>query len=105
MSYLTIVEYAEIGIDGRGNVVPAGAVPPVTTQNISFATHAESAAFNKGTKMIEICADANARVVFGTAPVATTTNGSRAPAGAVIYYMIGEGYQGQGTLKLSVVAE
>ena len=104
MSNLSIVEYSDLGTDGRGNVVPAGSVPPITTQNVSFTSTTQSNAFNKATKLVEICADANARVVWGTNPTATTTTGSRAPAGAVIYYVIDEGMR-NGTLKLAVVAE
>ena len=105
MSYLTIAEYSELGRDADENLIPAPAVPPATTQNITFSTTTQSAALDKRTCFVELCADANCRIVWGTNPTATTTTGTRLPAGAIVFYPVARGYQGANTLKLAVVAE
>lgn len=75
MSNLSITEYRSVGRDVNGSPLPAGLAPAVTIQNVTFtATAAASNAFNDETVFVRIVADADCRIVFGTAPTATSTD-------------------------------
>ena len=74
MSNLSITEYASVGRDVNGSPLPAGQAPALAIQNVTFTTATASAAFNERTRFIRVVADADCRVVFGTAPVATSSD-------------------------------
>lgn len=61
-------------------------------QNISYtATHAESAAFGAGTTLVRLVATSDCYFLCGTAPVATTSNGTLLPSGAIEYFGVTPG--------------
>lgn len=74
MSNLSITEYASVGRDVNGSPLPAGEAPALAIQNVTFTTAAASAAFNAKTRFVRVVADADCRIVFGTAPTATSTD-------------------------------
>ena len=75
MSNMYIAEFAELGVDGNGNIMPVGSAPPITTQKVAFtATHGESAAFNNRTKFVRIYLDGAGYVKFGVGVTATTAD-------------------------------
>lgn len=75
MSNLSVTEYDNTTLDGRGDSMPVAQHPGLAIQNITFtATHGASAAFNRNTKLIRVVSDADCRIVFGASPVAVTTD-------------------------------
>jgi hypothetical protein len=72
MSYLSVVEFQQVGRDYNSSPLPAGKLPGLATQNVSFTgTANESAAFNAETNFIRVVSDVDARVSVGEDPSAT----------------------------------
>lgn len=67
--------------DSNGNVVPA--LKPGVVQNVDFDGHIESSAFAKTTSLIRLCATQDCYYLIASAPVATSSNGTLLPAGAI----------------------
>ena len=66
-----ISEYANLVMDEAQRIVPVAVEPAVTTQNITYTSSTQSAAFNASTRFIRIVCDAKAHYVFGANPTAT----------------------------------
>ena len=73
MSNMYITEFADLGVDGNGNIMPVGSAPPITVQKVAFtSTAGVSAAFNNLTKFVRIYLDGAGYIAFGAAPTAVT---------------------------------
>lgn len=66
-----ISEYANLVMDEAGRIVPVAVEPSITTQNVTYTSSAQSAAFNANTRFIRIVCDAKAHYVFSANPTAT----------------------------------
>jgi hypothetical protein len=100
MSNLSITEYESVGRDIQGSPLPAGQVPAVAIQNITFTTSAtQSAAFNTKTVFIRVVSDVDCRLVFGTDPTADQTSTLLASGQAEYFGIAKLG----GPYKLSVI--
>jgi hypothetical protein len=85
MALLYITEYADISEN-------VGLEPALVIQTVSFTgTAGTSAAFNENTRYVRLNADANACVLFGTAPTAVTARDTRIAAGAAEYFKVDRG--------------
>jgi hypothetical protein len=74
-------------------------VPPVAEQTVAVgAGSVQSAVFNNNTNLVQLCADVNCSVEFGTNPTATTTT-MRLPSNVIIYFGLA-----QTGLRLAVIA-
>lgn len=82
MATLRIVEYKNLAVDGRGNIVPIPEEPSLGSQVVTFTTSTQSAAFRADTKYVRLESSADAYVKFGTNPTATAASG-RIPANTV----------------------
>ena len=99
MSKLNITEYRNQARDLSGHVISAGEEGSLAIQNIvTSASAASSSTFNEATKLVRVIADVDARILFGTAPVADA-NSTLIPAGGVEYFGVKPG------LSLSVIEE
>jgi len=74
MANLSVTEYAQVGHDLLGSPLPCGLEPVLAIQNVTFTTTTASSAFNAETNFVRVIADADARIKFGTAPTATSTD-------------------------------
>jgi hypothetical protein len=90
MAQLWITEYEDMAI--AGGFVPAGQEPAVTTQNVTFTTATQSAAFKNSTRFIRVVASAACHLAFGTNPTATTDT-TRLAAGAAEYFGVKGGHK------------
>lgn len=81
------------------NGSPIQATVPVTVQNISYSTAAQSAAFNAMTKCVRLVASTGCYVLFGSNPTATTSNGARLVTDTPEYFAVKAGD------KLSVIQQ
>lgn len=96
MSTLYIEEYGSAGSAG----LQCAPQPALATQAVSFTgTAGASAAFNPGTRLVRITANAACHRIFGTAPTATTSH-PRLGEGVIEYFEV----PASGTLKVSAVA-
>jgi len=99
MGILYITEYQEISnmpVSRHGQMPQE---PALATQTVSYTTHAESSAFNTKTRFVRLHTDSICSFVFGTAPVAVTTD-SRMAAGQTEYHAVPVNQ----TFKVSAVA-
>lgn len=98
MATLYVTEFS--GIGGVSNFPISGAVqPPIAEQTVPIGgTSAPSNAFNPNTRLVRIHTDNICSIVFGAAPVATTTK-ARMAAGQTEYFSIPEGV----TYKVAVI--
>lgn len=76
MAILYISQYATLGRDANGQVLP---VPPgetlvATTPVTTSATSAQSAVFNGQARIVRLLCTGNCHVLFGSNPTATTSN-------------------------------
>ena len=92
MAILNITEYEDLARDSQGNVILAGKEPRITSQNVTYTTSAQSAAFSGKTKYIRVVADAVAYLDFGTNPTSTLTD-TRLPSGVVEFYGVEPGHK------------
>ena len=75
MSNMYIAEFAELAVDGNGQIIPVGSAPPIAVQKIAFTgTAGASSAFNNNTKFVRIYLDAAGYVKFGVGVTATTAS-------------------------------
>lgn len=98
MAVLYITEYAGLmpsPVGGQGQIPME---PPLANQTVAIGTVLSSSAFNAGTRLIRIHADAICSVLIGTAPTATTSTG-RMAANQTEY----RGVPPTGTYKISVI--
>lgn len=68
-----ISEYANLVMDEAGRIVPVAIEPAITTQEVTYTSSTQSAAFNASTRFVRIVCDAKAHYVFGGNPTATAT--------------------------------
>lgn len=98
MATLFITEYAKLSNDGLVTV-PCGEEPAITSQAVSFSgTAGVSAAFTSATNFVRVHCDADACILFGTAPTALTTS-PRIAAGVSEYFGVPRG----SSLKVSAI--
>lgn len=71
MAIAYIGEYSGLAMTVGGGAAAVVQEPAVTTQKVTFTTATASAAFNAATRVIYFIADADCRLLFGAAPVAT----------------------------------
>lgn len=90
MATLNITELERMAEDADGFKVPIAKMPAVTHQNVTFTTSAASSAFNNRTNFVRVIADADAWLVFGASPTATTT-GCRIEANVEAYFGVTPG--------------
>lgn len=93
MAVLYVTEFAKQGRDLAGYLNQNGCPeqPPTAEQTVAIgAGSAASAAFNAGTAIVRIHADAICSVAFGTAPTATATS-MRLAAGQTEYFTVAPG--------------
>lgn len=103
MSTLYITEYAKQG-GGHPLGIPVAEEPAITTQTVSFtATHGESSAFNANTSLVRIHTDGICSILFGTAPVATTSHPRLAANQTEYFAVVAPGASGATALKVSAV--
>lgn len=82
-----------------GQMIQAVAFPD-TIQNLSYTdTAAQSNAFGSNVTLLRLCAETDCFYLVGSDPTATTSNGSRLPAGVVEYIRVVEGQ------KISVIRD
>ncbi len=85
---LYIEEFADFGLFGTRNsmtnIVPSN---PITTQQVTYTTHVESAAFNAKTNFVRLSSAAACSLRFGTAPTAVATD-PRMPANTDRIYAV-----------------
>lgn len=101
MANLSITEYHELARDISGYKIPAGQVPANVYQNITFTTSSvQSAAFSeaeqKGTYIVRIVSDVDARVAFGADPTAVASGPSATTllkAGAAEFFGVTPGHK------------
>lgn len=74
MANLYITEFANLVTDEKGNLIPAGKMPPRAEQKVTYTTSSQSAAFNQQTELIRVIADADVHLKFGSNPTATAAN-------------------------------
>lgn len=106
MPNLSITEYHELARDQSGYKIPAGQVPANTYQNITFtSTSVQSAAFStadqRGTHLVRVISDTDARIAFGVDPTAIATGSSATTllkAGAAEFFGVTPGH------KVAVIA-
>jgi hypothetical protein len=99
MSKIFISEYDRIGRDHNGVSMAVGAEPARDEQVHTFTTTAvASDAFGEYTKFVRIVTDADAHIVFGVGPTATT-NSKFISAGAPEYFGVTPGH------KISVIED
>jgi len=97
MSNLSVTEFLALGRDLNTSPLPAGKMPPVAVQNVTFsATPGQSGAFNPETKFIRVIADADCRVKVDSDPTAGSSDTLLA-AGQAEYFGVVPGH------KISVV--
>lgn len=78
-----------LGRDSNGNTIQAmkqGAV-----KNVDFDAHTESSAFQANTSLLRLCCDQDCYYLIAAAPVATTSNGTLLPAGAIDFVPVQAG--------------
>ena len=91
MSNLNITEYANLGRDVSGYVIPVGEAEELAVQNVSFTTSSvQSSAFNAKTRFIRVVADVDTKISFGLNPTASATT-MTLPSGTVEYFGIKPG--------------
>lgn len=71
MATMRITEYAGIGLNGAAQIAME---PAVGSQNVTFTTAAQSAAFAPQTNFVKLHPDANCHVVFGSDPTAVAAS-------------------------------
>ena len=87
---------SKLGIDTNSNVIQA--MKQGTVQNVTYTgTAGLSSAFNGATTLIRLCSDQDCFYLIASSPTATTSNGSRLPAGVVDFVPVLPGQ------KISVV--
>lgn len=69
MAKLHISEFGGL-MQTSGGVGPLVSVPPLAQQAVTYTTAVASVAFGTNTKVIRVCADADAYLLFAAAPVA-----------------------------------
>lgn len=93
MTKLYITEYQSLQsatINGTG-IVQAPLEPPLAEQVVDYTSGvAQSAAFNPKTTMVRLNTDAVCSILFGTNPVAATSN-QRMSANQTEYKQVGRG--------------
>ena len=94
---LDITEYANLALDARGNVIPAGQEPSTTNQQLAIGgTSTPSLDFGGTTRFVRLHTDAACRVEFaknpGTNPTASAAS-MRLPAGATEFFGVMPGYR------------
>lgn len=90
MANLYIQEYTSLGFDGNGATGPMGHEPAETSQNVSFTTATQSAAFGETTHFVRLYGSASFHVVFGDNPTATA-NSMKVAANAPEYFAVEPG--------------
>ena len=100
MGIAYITEFADVAVL-QGNRVAMAMQPPIAEQAITFtSTAGTSAAFNATTKLVRICVDSIASILFSTAGTAAVlSTNARMSAGQTEYFGVP---QGQG-FKVSIV--
>jgi hypothetical protein len=66
-----ITEYGELGLDGRGEVIPIPPAPALRTQRLLFSRSTACDPFLPGARLVRILTSADGFVVFGEGAVAT----------------------------------
>lgn len=89
MADIWISEYGGLVMTSNG-LAQAVREPALTRQKFTFTTSTQSNAFNTNTKILEIVADADVYLEFGSNPTATV-NSRRIPADTIIYTYVQPG--------------
>lgn len=74
MATLYITEYTKMASHEGYGRPPELAMEPGTDQAVTFTTATQSAAFASPTRFVRVMSDTNCHVLFGSNPIATTTN-------------------------------
>ena len=93
MANLYISEYAGIYDMHHKERTPCPSEPAVATQKVTFTTSEASSAFNAGTKLVRVVADAACHVFVDTDPTATTSHMILAAGEPYFFQPIGPGYK------------
>jgi hypothetical protein len=67
-----ITEYGELGLDGRGQVIPIPAAPALRTQRILFSRSMACDPFLPGTRLVRILTSADGFMLFCDKPGVAT---------------------------------
>ena len=100
MATLYIREYAKLAKDADGNTIEAGEEPAIADQTVTFTTSAQSAAFNRSTRFVLLKADADAHILFGANPTATTSQ-FRLEADVAMFFGLNADLVALGTLEVA----
>jgi len=76
----------------QGGLLPVVAMPPLTSQTVTFTTTTQSNAFGSTTKMICVHTDSICSIEFGTNPTATTSS-RRMAANTTEYFEVTPGHK------------
>lgn len=94
---MALLDVGEYMINNRANLgqgVPSGVEPALAYQQLSISgSSVQSAAFNAGTRIVRLHADAPCRVAFGTNPTASVGASLRLNAGATEYFNVQPGHK------------
>lgn len=99
MASLYISEYAGIYDVNHKERVPRPAEPVVASQKVTFTTSTASSAFNAGTKLVRVVADAACHILVGADPTATTSHMPLAADEPYFFQPLGPG------LKIAAVVQ
>jgi len=76
----------------QGGLLPVAAMPPLTSQTVTFTTTTQSVAFGSTTKMVCVHTDSICSIEFGSNPTATTSS-RRMAANTTEYFEVTPGHK------------
>lgn len=101
MANLSITYYERMARDQQGNILPIPEEPNKGGQVVSFTTSTQSNPVPKSANFVRLQSDADAYLVFGDSPVATTASALKLKSGVTEYFGINSDARRAGTLRIA----
>lgn len=88
MAIINITQYERMAVDSRGNSVPVGENPPISTQALTYTVAAESVVFDKKCKFIRLLSNENAYFLVSDDSTAATVSSQKIESNVAEYFGI-----------------